>query len=58
LETLDEYIKLREIKGLSPHWLYQINIYLVNYLEFVDYLIFSGKYLNNMGSIIYSKVRK
>jgi len=58
LETLDEYIKLREIRVLSPHWLYQINIYLVNYLEFADYLIFSGKYLNNMGSIIYSKVRK
>jgi len=49
--------KLREIKGLSPHWLYQINIYLVNYLEFVDYL-FPRKCLNNIDYIIYSKVRK
>ena len=69
LETLDEYIKLREIKGLSPHWLYQINIYLVNYLEFVDYridkkttikylLYLKNRYHNNTYHKIALQIRK
>ena len=43
---LDEFIKLREIEGLSDNWVYYIRQFITNYLDFVKWMIDKEKTLN------------
>jgi integrase/recombinase XerD len=43
---LDEFIKLRQIEGLSDTWLYQIRMFITDYLDFVKWIIDKEKTLD------------
>ncbi len=43
---LDEFIKLRTIEGLSDTWLYQIRMFVTDYLDFVRWIIDKEKTLD------------
>jgi len=46
LSQLDEFIKLREIEGLSDEWVYYIRQFITDYLDFVKWKINKEKTLN------------
>lgn len=43
---LIEFIKLREIEGLSDTWMYYIRKFITDHLDFVKWKIDKGKTLN------------
>jgi len=51
-KTLNEFLKLREIEGLSDKWVYEIEKFVTNYLNFVNWEVDKTKtleYLTKLG---------
>jgi len=48
---LDEFIKLREIEGLSNSWVYYIRNFITDYLDYVKWKIDKGKTLDYFTTI-------